>query len=626
MAKGFDVIHAKSAVKSHNKFDLSQTHLTTMDFGEIVPLLAEEVVPGDKFSVKGSYFSRMAPLVKPTYGKFSFRTMSSFVPYFQVADDAESWLAGSTIWEGDNTSWRRISYPQYVAYLRSIGTDLTDSAETQVILSEMGVASASSYNRVTFDTSLGVAEFTSTSSPTLPKITYEYDWIMTDSAGTQHCYVFRGVSKYRLKVLNALGYAIPQNVDLRTSSLWYSSYGTSAFLSAMPLLCFAKAYNDYMSQSQRYNNSSLTALLKCVKEKKDASGFAGTTGILSSGAVQTIMNSIKVQYENDYFVSAWQSPNAPRNSLESITQVIVPQGSNGQNSTINSNAQNTYAGSVGSYLSQRTLDFLKSFDDWVRRNNYSGSRAVQQVYSRFGIKTDDYRSNYAHVISTDIIPIQVGDVTATAEGSNVPLGDYAGKGIVSGDKGFSFESNDYGMLFVFGWYTVQPMNAFGFDRTVLKASPLDFYNPEFDGLGANAISYGELFANPIPQSTDSSLDNATFGFTERYNEYRFGRDKITGEFRNYHKNADMNTWHTGRLLNDVRASGNMVAQNTNVNAMAQANSEFNRIFSVTDDSVNHFYMTAQFNVSAVRPMLSINQVPRLGEGDTAVPRNGNVIN
>ena len=122
MAKGFDVIHAKSAVKSHNRFDLSQTHLTTMDFGEIVPLLAEELVPGDKFNVKGSYFSRMAPLAKPTYGKFSFRTMAAFVPYYQVADDAEAWLAGNQTWEGTTTSLRSTTMLELAKYFQSIGT------------------------------------------------------------------------------------------------------------------------------------------------------------------------------------------------------------------------------------------------------------------------------------------------------------------------------------------------------------------------------------------------------------------------------------------------------------------------------------------------------------------------
>ena len=99
MAKGFDRLHTKSAVKSHNKFNLDGTHLTTMDFGQIVPLYSKELIAGDKFSVQANFFSRMAPLVRPTYGKFSFKVMNVFVPFHQVAYDYDAWVDGSTTWE-----------------------------------------------------------------------------------------------------------------------------------------------------------------------------------------------------------------------------------------------------------------------------------------------------------------------------------------------------------------------------------------------------------------------------------------------------------------------------------------------------------------------------------------------
>lgn len=95
MAKGFSNLHIKSAVRTHSKMNLDRSHLTTMEIGQIVPLFVEESMPGDKFNVSGKFFSRLAPLVKPTYGKFQFKTMSVFVPYYQVADDIEAFLAGN---------------------------------------------------------------------------------------------------------------------------------------------------------------------------------------------------------------------------------------------------------------------------------------------------------------------------------------------------------------------------------------------------------------------------------------------------------------------------------------------------------------------------------------------------
>ena len=275
-------------------------------------------------------------------------------------------------------------------------------------------------------------------------------------------------------------------------------------------------------------------------------------------------------------------------------------------------------------LGERALKFLNSFTNWVRRNNYSGSRAVQQVFSRFGIKTDDYKSHYAHVYSTDSFPIQIGDVTATADATGVPLGDYAGKGIMDARNSVNIEVSDYGMIFILGYFTVSPMMSFGYDRSVLRTTPLDYYNPEFDGIGADAISVGEVWASPR-SAPGTVLDTSIFGFSERYNSYRFGRDVISGEFRDYRKNGDMNVWHSGRNLEDLRTANSLVAQSTSMNTLPQTGSEYNRIFSITSGTVDHFYMTCKFAVSAVRPMLNLNQVVELGEGDTSVPRNGNVI-
>ena len=598
MAKGFDTLHIKSAIKNRNKFDLSRTHLTTMNFGQIVPLFVEETVPGDKFNVSASYFSRMAPLVKPTYGKIQFKTMTAFVPYHQVADDADAWINGQITWESNTT------------YQRSF---------TKSVLAEFIVKQCT-------DSAVTINGATVTASSANTDVTY------VNSGGTTTYALFTEQGKYWVKVLNALGYAIPFGIDFRSNALTTSWIDGATKLSAYPLLAFFKAYNDYMSQSQRYNISPLTQLLRTIKHMTGS-------GTLTYANISTLFLYLKLNYENDYFISAWQNPNAALDSAGAtgISTISAPYNSSAGDSIISdvSNTRIQSAGSAGysSNLSQRTLDFLRSFDSWVRRNNYSGSRAVQQIYSRFGIKTDDYRTNYAHVLDTDTIPVQVGDVTATAQdfvgagsGNNVQIGDYAGKGIVNGDKHFEFSADDYGLLMVLGWYTVTPMNAYGFDRRVLRNSPMDYYTPEFDGLGAEAISYGELFVNPtVARNASSKYDNTVYGFTERYNSYRYGRDVITGEFRDFKADGDMNVWHTGRLLTDVRENGQMTAQSSAMNTIESEGNQYNRIFSETDTYDDKFYMTAQFGVSAIRPMLNLNQVVQLGEGDTAVPRNGNTI-
>lgn len=585
--KGFDVLHVKSAVKQRNKFDLSRTHLTTMDFGQIVPLLSEETVPGDKFSISADYFSRMAPLATPTYGRFSFKTVSAFVPYHQIAVDADAWFAGKTSWEGQTPVQRTFNVSQLFQFLNSTG------------ISDTGTQANADFSYIT-------------------------------SAGAVSYRKFTKAGRYYAKVLNALGYAIPQGVDQQTTSVWYTTT-RSTKLSAMPLLAFFKVYNDYMSQSQRFNTSQLSSALYKIKYGIQFSGYTPSTGAMTYQVLSLLFSNLFLNYENDYFVSAWQNPNAALAGFDDTITVDVPGNTAQQGGSVTHNLNDTLLNVTGNAaiqvsIGQRALDFLRSFDDWVRRNNYSGSRAVQQIYSRFGIKTDDYKSHYANVISTDIMPIQVGDVTSTADTTDAKLGEYAGKGIMSGSKSIDVSVSDYGLVLILGYFTVAPMMAYGYDRKVLRTTPLDYYNPEFDGIGADAISLGEVYASPLAIADgDTTQDNQVFGYTERYNAYRYGRDQITGDFRDYHVDGDMNAWHTGRNLSTIRKEGNLVAQSTAVNTLPQTDSEYNRIFSVTDGVVDHFYMTCRFSVDAIRPMLNLNQVVKLGEGDTSVPRNGNVI-
>lgn len=587
MAKGFDRLHIKSAVKSRNKMSLDETHLTTMDFGQIVPLYAKELIPGDKFNVQASFFSRMAPLVRPTYGKFSFKTVSVFCPFHQVAYDVEAWLAGATTWEGVTPNSRFFSWDHFTTFV--INHCCTGSGATAS----------------------------------------NCDFSYVDAGGTTQYRLYTQYGKYAMKVLNSLGYSMPMHIDWTSLADWQTQ--KPQLISALPLLCFAKAYNDYMSQSQRFNTSALTDLLRCVKYNITSAGlYDSNTHCLLFTGIKTIFDNIKLCYENDYFTSAWQHPNSALYVNESI-----PYYTNDSNLGVHP-LRNTYANDYLEQgvnnniatISQRALNWLKGFDDWVRRNNYSGSRKVQNIYSRFGIKTDDYRSHYAQVLDTNVFPIQIGDVTATADTNSVPLGDFAGKGIMNGSIPVNYDSNDYGYLFVFGYFTVVPMYSFGSDRSVLRVHPFDFYNPEFDGIGAvDAISYGEVYSDPRnSEASDTTTDLDVFGYTEKYNSYRFGRDVITGEFRSTDPASDMNIWHTGRLLNKVRAANEMVAQSSSMNTLPQYDSEFNRMFAQPYVGFDHFYVTANFNVTAFRPMLSLNQVPNLGEGDTNVPRNGNEIN
>lgn len=638
---GFEKISAKSAVKARKIEDLSRTHLTTLDFGQIIAMFGEETIPGGEYPVKANYFSRLAPLVKPTYGKAYFKTATMYVPYFQLADNFEGWVSAKNIVNGEAGTGRFI--------LQRDILKVFNTANIVVSVSATDVA-----NGAWFD-------------------------LRNKDNTTDKYYKFTNTGRYYIKVLNSLGYVIPMNGNVYTNSSWYKGYGAEKF-SAFPLLAFAKAYNDWMSQSQRYNISILTKFLTSVKKDKTmtyggSTVYDATTHTITHWGIILILDNIRLGYENDYFTSAWQYPNAPiegegykpngiSNSVDDaqISKVYWDEAVM-ENSNDRTNIKNEYGGTeivipmefsaegsdeegmvsvngtVNAILQQRSLDWLKAFDNYVRRNNYAGSKDVQQMYARFGIKVEDYKTNYAHVINTTSAPIQIGDVTATGQdyvgndnANNIELGDYAGKGIINTGENYNYKANDFGYLVTLGWVTVAPMNVYGIDKAVKRNKPMDYYTPEFDGIGPEAIAVDEVFTNPRIWST--TQPNAIFGFTERYNSYRYGKDRITGDFRKMaldsgtyaNVGTEMNTWHLGRMLNSQLMNETLVAQNPDFNVLKQTDSEYNRIFSKTDGNEDHFYITAQFECKAMLPIMSLNQVPQLGEGDTVIARNGNEIN
>lgn len=594
--KALETLHLNDAAGKKNKFDLSRSHLTTLEIGEILPILHEDLVPGDSFNIGESVFARLAPLSVPTYGSFYFKTASMFVPYYQLFEGAEAFFAGKTVSRGKTINMPKIRKGTILSLLILPGMSINPASVTS---------------------------------------TADYDFCFTTNSNVVEYRKLTRKGKYVYKVLRSLGYQIPNCVSATSNIAAAPTY--SDILNALPILAFFKAYNDYMSMSQRFDTSVLTSTLESIRLGETVSG-SYVNGEILAGLLKTMFDTIYLQYENDYFTSCWASPNNPLGAsdagdIESLTFNDMSSMDGSVARTLNGNYA-SLSTSFGSVVSARALDFLGAFDRWVRRNNYSGTKDVEKIYSRFGIKPEDYKAQYAHLINTNSSSIQVGDVTSlsdTSTNGGAVLGDYAGKGIINDSTSYKYTADDFGMLITLSWITVKPVYADGYDRSVLKTQPLDFFNPEFDALGGNAIPQGEVFVDRKNQSHIASTENTVFGFNERYSEYKVGnKNQITGDFIIY---EDMDAWHFNREdLKALAFSNDLVAQRLAFNSVNNTNSvtQYNRIFNSETDDVegmaDHFYITANFNVDAYRPMKNLNEVPNLGVGDTVVPRNGNTLN
>lgn len=100
--------HSFSRVPSveipRSSFDRSHGFKTTFDAGQLVPVLVDEVLPGDTFNCRMSAFARLATPLKPVMDNMYFESFFFFVPYRLVWENWEK-FNGQQDNPGDSTDY-----------------------------------------------------------------------------------------------------------------------------------------------------------------------------------------------------------------------------------------------------------------------------------------------------------------------------------------------------------------------------------------------------------------------------------------------------------------------------------------------------------------------------------------
>lgn len=91
--------------QSLTSFPLDVEHVTTSDFGSIFPTMCLEVVPGDKFHINYSQFTRLSPLAVPTFGRMSVVSRAFFIPNSSLFPQWRKWIVN------DHEGSDPINYP-----------------------------------------------------------------------------------------------------------------------------------------------------------------------------------------------------------------------------------------------------------------------------------------------------------------------------------------------------------------------------------------------------------------------------------------------------------------------------------------------------------------------------------
>ena len=534
--------------------DLSRNHYTTLGFGNIFPIFVEETVNKDKFNIKMDVFARAAAMYVPNFSNLNIKVHGFYVPFRYVWSHFEDFKEGLPSWLSSGAQVYK-NVPCITNY------DLTDFFIRQRGLTNVVATSIEQEG---------------------------FDFRVYDASETEYKYYkFTVYGKQIYHIFTALGYRF----NFYRSTSFSESNERLAYIqrySLLPLLCYLKVFLDYYIPSQLQPSSHINQLLKFIHDLTapainiDFNSIVG--GIYDddfADLLQMCIEEVVFYYPNNYFTSAWQTPNevvtglqnigrspddmpiingvtsqisADSDHLDSVTQQPVDNQNYGV-SPYNLNASD---------LTSDGLSFLQKFARFVRRSNFAGSRSVERILARFGVAVDDFNLGMCRYLGSDTIPVEISDVTVT--GSTEQAGDLAGKSWAAsnGNRVFKCDCDLAGYIIFTASIDVPSAPVRGVRRRMFHLQPLDYYTPELDGGQMQAISQSELYANDkfAFVSADGGrfpFDfNNVFGFTPRYSEYKTSLPEVTGDFDILTLNANIDPYIMPRRLVDEEKAYNAI--------------------------------------------------------------------
>lgn len=223
------------------------------------------------------------------------------------------------------------------------------------------------------------------------------------------------------------------------------------------------------------------------------------------------------------------------------------------------------------------------------RDARGGTRYIELIQAHFGVTSPDARLQRAEYLGGGSTPINVNPIAQTTAtgltGGTTPQGNLAAIGTMS-HRGAGFTKSFTEHCLLLGLINVRADLTYqqGLNRMWTRQSRFDFYWPALAHIGEQSVLNGEIYYQA------NANDALTFGYQERYAEYRYKPSIITGQFRSNYS-TPLDSWHL--CLN----FGALPALNA---AFIVDQPPISRVVAVP--SQPHFLLDCFFNLRCARPM------------------------
>lgn len=529
-----NVMSLKTVKNKPNRsaFDLSQRRCFTAKVGELLPVMCKEVLPGDKFNLSLSSFTRTMPVNSAAYTRVKEYYDYFFVPYRLLWRYFDQFITQTSE-----------TNPQFAV---SITQNIDASAKRSPYFSASDVC----------------------------------DVLKSMNSKKNEFGFYRGILGFKL--LKYLGYGLFSCI--RDASGNPSSYNfndrqipagsTSVYLNAFPVLAYQKICQDYFRNTQwekanpsLYNVDYLNAvdtklplsklvnsasrnlfdINYCTWNKDLFTGILpspqfGDTAVIGNGALPSTISLRSSDVTGGFHAGSAEAQTFKTDTTypqATFSNLIVENADLDIDGEFKTTRQDLSGFSV---LALRQAEALQKW----REISISGKQDYKdQIEKHFGVSVPEVRSNLCSWIGGSTSVLDIGEVVNTNlqgigdKGSKVQA-DIAGRGVGNVNGSEKFTAVEHGVLMCI--YHAVPLMDYSDEVTdlfTLKGSVYDYAIPEFDSVGMQSlpgITLNPLFSEiGTPVDTDGSTRLTTdyynsLGYVPRYVDYKTSVDVVLGGF------------------------------------------------------------------------------------------------
>lgn len=466
---------------NRSRFNRSHDHLTTMDADVLVPIFVDEVIPGDTFEMTQTSFCRMSTPIKPSFTPLYLDTHWFFIPLRLVWKNFQKFMG-----EQDNPD----DSTDYLIPVIDVSKYSNFDDFEQSIHDYMGMASEQ--DGVQLVSALFYRAYNLTWNEWFRDQNLQ-DSVFVNLSDQEN---LEGDEEYKL---------LPRGkrMDYFTSALPWPQKGEPVGLSLSGDAVVSidrDPTNHYPSFSHSQNLEGYLMVEDGIDGgEKRAVEFqydsAGTSGFLK-----------------------WEDPALSGiANLDSVTAVTINQ--------------------------LRQAFQLQKF---LERDARGGTRYIEIIKSHFGVTNPDYRLQRPEFLGMTHEDVRFTTVAQTSETgqSSTPQGNLAAMAIAAGQKrAFTKSFTEHGIILGLASIYGQQVYQRGINRMWKRQTRVDFFWPEFAHLGEQAIYNYEIYAQGANIKVgQEEVDSQVFGYQERYAEYRYAPNRVSGKFRSTSPTS-LDVWH-----------------------------------------------------------------------------------